>query len=196
MTKPLSDIRIERLTRRYIDDELAAAHQSVEQTLPWMEWCRADLTRDELEPIFISMEEEWDAGESYTFAILDTTSNAFLGTVGLNRISKMEKTANLHYWIRAGSTGRGIATKAARLVVRIGLLEKGFQRISIIVPEGNKPSERVAERLGAQREGILRNACRLHGRQVNATVYSIVPADLDRVPISQQQIEPSQQLSE
>ena len=175
----LSDIRIERLTRKYLDDDLAAAHQSAEYTQPWMEWCRADLTRAELEPVFASIEEEWEQGESYTFAILDSASNAFLGTVGLNRINKLEKTANLHYWVRAGSTGRGIATRAARLAARFGLLDKGFQRIGIIVPEGNTSSERVAERLGAQREGILRNACRLHDRQLNATVYSLIPADLD-----------------
>jgi len=181
MNEPASNIRIERLTRQYLDDEVTAAHESVEYTLPWMEWCRADLTRDELEPIFVAMEEEWEQGESYTFAIIDTASNAFLGTVGLNRISRLEKTANLHYWVRAGATGRGIATRAARLAARFGLLEKGFQRIGIIVPEGNRPSEKVAERLGAQREGILRNACRLHNRQLNATVYSLVPADLDGV---------------
>lgn len=181
MNTSLDDIRIERLTRKYLDDEFAAAQQSVDHTLPWMEWCRADLTRGELETIFVSIEEAWEQEEHYAFAILDTASTAFLGTVGLNRINKMEKTANLHYWVRAGYTGHGIATKAARLAARFGLSEKGFQRIGIMIPEGNRPSERVAERLGAQREGILRNACRLHGRQLNATVYSLIPADLDGV---------------
>ena len=70
MSTFLDDIRIDRLTRKYLDDELAAAQQSVEYTLPWMEWCRADLTRDELEPIFVSMEEAWEQEEAYTFAIL------------------------------------------------------------------------------------------------------------------------------
>lgn len=181
MNTSLDDIRIERLTRQYLDDELEAAHQSVEQTLPWMEWCRADLVRAELEPIFMAMKYDWDREEAFTFAILDASTNVFLGTVGLNRINRLEKTANLHYWVRAGQTSRGIATKAARLAARFGLIEKGFQRIGIIVPEGNRPSERVAERLGAQREGILRNACRLHGHPVNVTVYSLIPADLDGV---------------
>jgi RimJ/RimL family protein N-acetyltransferase len=181
MNTSLGDIRIERLTRQYLEDELEAAHQSVEYTLPWMEWCRPDLTRAELEPIFMAMEDDWDREEAFTFAILDVSSNVFLGTVGLNRINKLEKTANLHYWVRAGQTGRGIASKAARLAARFGLTEKGFQRIGIIVPEGNRPSERVAERLGAQREGVLRNVCRLHDQPVNATVYSLIPADLDGV---------------
>ena len=181
MNTSIDDIRIERLTSKYLDDEFAAAQQSVGHTFPWMEWCRIDLTRDELEPIFASMEEAWEQEEAYTFAVLDTVSNMFLGTVGLNRINKMEKTANLHYWVRAGCTGRGIATRAANLAVRFGLSEKGFQRIGIIVPEGNRASEMVAEKLGAQREGIVRNACRLHDQQMNATVYSLIPADLDGV---------------
>jgi RimJ/RimL family protein N-acetyltransferase len=181
MNISLDSIRIERLTSQYLDDEFVAAQESVEHTFPWMEWCHAGLTRDELVPIFAYMEKEWEQENSFTFAILDPASNAFLGTVGLNRIDKEEKTANLHYWVRAGYTGRGIATKAARLAARFGLSEKGLQRIGILVPEGNRASELVAEKLGAQREGILRNACRLHGWQMNATVFSLIPDDLDGV---------------
>lgn len=177
----LGDIWIERLTRKYLEDEFVAAQQSVEYTLPWMEWCRADLTRGELGAMFVSIEEAWEQDEHYAFAVLDSGSNAFLGTVGLNRINQVEKIADVHNWVRAGCTGRGIATKAARVVSRFGLSEKGFQRIGIMVPEGNRPSERVAEKLGALREGSLRNACRLHGRQLNATVYSLIPADLEGV---------------
>lgn len=57
MNTSLDDIRIERLTRRYLDDEFEAAQQSVGHTFLWMEWCRADLTRGELEAMFVSIEE-------------------------------------------------------------------------------------------------------------------------------------------
>lgn len=45
MNKSSNDIRLERLSRKYVDDELAAAQGSVVRTLPWMEWCRANFTR-------------------------------------------------------------------------------------------------------------------------------------------------------
>lgn len=80
MNISLDDVRIERLTRKFLDDELEAAHQSIEHTYPWMEWCDADLTREELEGVFISIEEAWEQGDHYAFAILGTTTNAFLGT--------------------------------------------------------------------------------------------------------------------
>ena len=181
MNSPMDDIRIERLTSKYLKDELAAAHEFVEHTMPWMEWCHPDLTLEELMTVFNSIEKDWEQGDAYTFAILHTESKAFLGTVGLNRINKAEKTANLHYWVRAGCTGQGRATEAARLVVQFGLSELGFQRIGIIVPEGNRSSEKVAERLGAYKEGIMRNVCRIHDRQMNATVYSLIPSDFDEV---------------
>jgi hypothetical protein len=83
LTTSLGDILIERLTRTYLDDELAAAHKSVEHTRPWMEWCRSDLTRAELEGMFVAIERAWEQDDHNAFAILDAKSNAFLGMVGL-----------------------------------------------------------------------------------------------------------------
>jgi RimJ/RimL family protein N-acetyltransferase len=100
---------------------------------------------------------------------------------GLNRIHKGERFGNLHYWVRSGRTGRGIATRAAKLVCHFGIMELGLQRIGILVPEGNVASEHVAEKLGAIREGVLRNASRLHDRQMNGTQYSIIPSDMNGI---------------
>ena len=60
-------------------------------------------------------------------------------------------------------------------------MELGLQRIGILVPEGNVASEHVAEKLGAIREGVLRNASRLHDRQMNGTQYSIIPSDMNGI---------------
>ena len=111
---------------------------------------------------------------------VDPATGEFLGVAGLNRIHKAEKFGNLHYWVRSGKTRRGIATQAAKLVCLFGIKELGLQRIGILVPEGNFASEHVAQKLGATREGILRNGTRLHDCQMNATQYSLIPSDLDR----------------
>jgi ribosomal-protein-serine acetyltransferase len=43
---------------------------------------------------------------------------------------------------------------------------------------GNVHSQRVAEKIGATREGILRNRLTLGGKQVDAVMYSLIPEDL------------------
>jgi RimJ/RimL family protein N-acetyltransferase len=46
---------------------------------------------------------------------------------------------------------------------------------------GNKASQRVAEKAGAVREGILRNRITVHGRVLDAVVFSLIPPDLPRI---------------
>jgi RimJ/RimL family protein N-acetyltransferase len=145
-----------------------------------MEWCKPTLNREELAVIVASLEEAWETGSAFTFVILDYTTGELLGSVGLNRIHRPDRFANLHYWVRSGKTGRGVATEASRLVCRYAFEELALERIGILVPEGNVASQHVAERLGATLEGVARNGIRLHDRQMNATQYSLIPSDLDR----------------
>ena len=170
---------IERLSSKHVDAALQAAHESVEDIFPWMEWCRPGLERSDVASMVASLEDAWDKGVAYTFAVVDSATGEFLGSVGLNRIDQRRGIANLNYWVTSSKKGKGIATQASGLACRYGIEKLGLVRIGILVPEGNTASCRVAERLGAVREGILRNACRLHGRQLNGTQYSIIPSDLD-----------------
>jgi ribosomal-protein-serine acetyltransferase len=176
-----STVKIERLTSKHVDAALQAAHESVEDIYPWMEWCRPGLERSEVAAMVAALEDAWDKGVAYTFVVIDSATGEFLGSVGLNRIDQRSRFANLNYWIRSSKKGRGIATQASELACRYGIEKLGLARIGILVAEGNTASQRVAERLGATREGILRNAIRLHDRQMNATQYSIIPSDLDNL---------------
>jgi RimJ/RimL family protein N-acetyltransferase len=47
-------------------------------------------------------------------------------------------------------------------------------RLEIVCAVGNERSQRVAERAGAVREGVLRRRLVLHGEAVDAVMYSLV----------------------
>ena len=178
MASTSSTVKIERLTSKHVAAALQAAHESVEDIYPWMEWCRPGLERSEVASMVATLEDAWDKGVAYAFVVVDSATGEFLGSVTLNRIDQANRFANLNCWIRSSKKGRGIATEASKLVCRYGIEKLGLERIGILVAEGNAASQRVAEKLGATREGILRNAIRLHDRQMNATQYSIIPSDL------------------
>jgi ribosomal-protein-serine acetyltransferase len=90
--------------------------------------------------------------------------------------------ANLFYWVRSSRLRQGVASAAVRLLARYAFETVGLQRVEIVVAVGNAASARVAEKVGAVREGILRNRIFLHGSSYDAFSYSLIPGDLDRTP--------------
>jgi RimJ/RimL family protein N-acetyltransferase len=86
--------------------------------------------------------------------------------------------ANLGYWVRTSRIREGIATEAAKQAAQYGFERLRFQRLEIVVEIGNLPSLRVAKKIGAVQEGLLRNRGNLHGSPFDAYMYSLIPSDL------------------
>ena len=59
------------------------------------------------------------------------------------------------------------------------LCECGLARISLYTMRGNVPSEKVAERAGFQREGLLRRWGEVNGEQLDWIMFSLIRADLE-----------------
>jgi ribosomal-protein-serine acetyltransferase len=157
----------------------AAARESVIELSLWMPWCRGDYSMEDSTNWVSSRQAAWEKDEEYSFVIFDVRNGAFLGGTGLNRINKDDKCANLGYWVRTTRTREGIASAAGRLMMRFGLQELGFNRMEIIAAVGNTPSQRVAEKIGAKREGLLRKRILLHGKTHDGILYSLVGEDFD-----------------
>jgi ribosomal-protein-serine acetyltransferase len=84
----------------------------------------------------------------------------------------------LGYWVRTSRTRRGVATRAARLVAAAAFADLDLLRVSIGVPVANTPSHRVAARLGAKQEGVLRQELVLPSGPSDVVLYSILPGEL------------------
>jgi len=121
--------------------------------------------------------KRWDEKREFHFGIFDSQTGAFVGGVGLNELKPEHRLANLGYWVRTSWTGRGLATAAASLAAEFGFEELLLDRIEILAALGNKPSQQVAQKLGAHREGILRNRLVIHGRAHDAVVFSLIGSE-------------------
>ncbi len=155
-----------------------AALESHAEVHPWLGWCHADYTLGESEAWVASQIERFRADLEYQFAIYDD-EGVFLGGCGLNQISREHGFANLGYWVRTSAAGRGVATAATVAVARFGFERVGLLRIEIVVAPGNVGSERVAEKAGAVREGVLRSRLRQPAGPSDAIMFSLVPGDLE-----------------
>jgi RimJ/RimL family protein N-acetyltransferase len=112
-------------------------------------------------------------GHEYNFAIVGTDGR-FLGGCGINQINPIHRFANLGYWVRTSATGRGVATEAARQLADFALRHTALVRLEVVCAVGNKASQRVAERAGAVREGVLRHRLLVRGESIDAVMYSLV----------------------
>jgi RimJ/RimL family protein N-acetyltransferase len=111
------------------------------------------------------------------FAIEDAETGEFLGIAGLVAIEREANQAEIGYIVSPQARGRGIATRALRLVTDYALGEVGLARVQLLINSDNTPSLRVAERSGYAREGVLRSFYVKPGRRDDMVVYSRLPAD-------------------
>lgn len=154
-----------------------AVLESLTEAGRWLEWVHGGYAVADSSSFIARAIAGHESGEMYEFLIFDK-AGAFIGGCGLNRLDTRFLKSNLGYWVRTGAAGRGVATAATGLLARFGFEQLGLQRIEIIAATGNLASQRVAEKAGALREGVLRNGIRYRGENIDAVCYSLIPGDL------------------
>lgn len=152
----------------------AAAAASAEALRTWMGGAGQPAESIEEAQWYIAQQVlNWNDGSAYYFMAYDAEGAAGIGF--LNSFNRIHRFANLGYWIRSDRTGRGYATATTRLLARFGFESLGLHRIEIVVDPQNIASQRVAEKAGAVREGILRNRLLYDEGPRDAVMFSIIP---------------------
>lgn len=149
-----------------------AVHESVGEVGAWMPWCHSGYELREAEAWVLATVAGRESATMYDFAII--ADGEYAGGCGINHIDWMDRVANLGYWVRTSATRRGVATKAALQVIDWAFANTALNRIEIVAACGNVPSQRVAEKLGATREAVLRNRTMVGGQPRDAVLYSVI----------------------
>lgn len=111
----------------------------------------------------------------HQFAIVE--AGHVVGSIGLHLDN--HKTGHPGYWCAAEARGRGITTRALRRLCRYALDELGLERLALTADVENIASQRVAEKVGFRREGVLRSHKRRpDGRRRDTALYSLLPGEL------------------
>ncbi len=154
-----------------------AVRESIPMLSKWLPWCHPGYSLEDSRLWIESRYDAWIKGIEYDFCIIDVKNGSFLGGCGLNQVNYVHRCANLGYWVRSTRTGEGIATKAAGLVSQFAFDALNLNRIEIVVACENEQSRRVAEKLKATREGILRNRLVISDKVHDAIVFSLIVKD-------------------
>jgi RimJ/RimL family protein N-acetyltransferase len=121
----------------------------------------------------------WAEGTVSNFAI--TEGGGPLGSVGVRWVEPEQGVAEIGYWVAAEARGRGLCTRAVRLVSRWAIADCGAERLQLRADEQNLASRKVAENAGFTQEGVLRSSRynRRLGRRVDFVMYSLLRGELD-----------------
>ena len=80
------------------------------------------------------------------------------------------------YWVLPHARRRGIATRLARLLAEHAF-SLGLVRVAAFVNVGNVASERVLERAGFAREGVVRSMPVPSGARIDKTLFSLLASE-------------------
>lgn len=110
----------------------------------------------------------------WRFAVADAEGGELLGYTGVRLV---DGNGQIGYWVRREARGRGVATEALRLLVRWAFEERSFGRLQLLTEPDNRASQRVAEKCGFRREGLLRSYVVTGEHRVDGVMFGLLPGD-------------------
>jgi RimJ/RimL family protein N-acetyltransferase len=117
---------------------------------------------------------EDDTREGYAAVDAD---GGFVGLAVVVRIDRTAEECELGYMVAPAHRGRGAATQMLRLLSERALLGLDMKRVVLRISADNAASERVAERNGFRREGLLRSTYVKPGVRCDTALWSRLPGD-------------------
>lgn len=123
-------------------------------------------------------ENAWEQGSSAPFAITAIEGDEPLGSIEVHLRATDASHAGVGYWLRPEGRGRGAATEAVKLVSTWAFEQLHVSRLSLITDPDNEPSQRVAERAGYRREGLLRAWLSTPSGRRDCVMFSLLPSDI------------------
>ena len=139
----------------------------------------APYTEADARRFFADQERARLRGEELNFALASPADpDEVLGGASLYEVRPQQGCAALGYWLAAPARGRGVATRAVRLLARWAFAELGVARLELTTGPDNQPSQRVAQRCGFTREALLRSHVPFKGGRRDTVLYSLLPGEL------------------
>lgn len=160
-------LKLRRLSRKTINlfefYQICSADEEMDEVTQYLTW-DPHQTPKETRDYLISAEEGWENGDVATYGVYpregEPNANELAGDTGIT-INWEKQTALLGVWFRKRFWGRGYSGERAAALSKLAFDRLDLDLLSVVHYPQNVKSKRAIEtyieRLGGQREGLLRN---------------------------------------
>ncbi len=137
---------------------------------------------DEIETWLNTAMEQRDYRRAMPFVVIDKRDGRLVGSTRYLRMNKPALRLEIGATFYAKSVQRSPVNSECKLLLLSRAFEEmGCQCVQIRTDYFNFASQRAIERLGAKRDGILRNHAFMRGRMRDIVVYSILAHEWEGV---------------
>ena len=161
--------------RRDLDALVDAAADSLGDLSKWLPWAHSGYGRRDALVFLRDSVSAWGEGRAFDFTIRYLDNPGFhVGNVSAWYISRQSRVGEVGYWIRSSETSQGVATEATARILAVAFDELALHRVVLRIAVGNRPSERVAEKLGFTREGLLRQELQVNSVWMDHSIWGLL----------------------
>lgn len=104
-----------------------------------------------------------------------------IGSCGFHNTVSQHFRTEIGFELSKEQWGKGIAAEAVGAIINYGFEHMHFQRIEALIEPPNLSSQRLVEKIGFVREGLLRNYEFTRGKFDDLYMYSLLKQDLDKI---------------
>ena len=172
-------LRTKRLTLRQIEDGDAEAYYRGISALPRTSTWPGSAGSQSVETArnaIRAYNNYYRKGKTTIPWVLVDSKGRVIGFVKLFEIQNRSK-AEIGYWLVESHWGKGLIPEAIQAVITFAFGPLGLHRVYASTHIGNTQSQRVLEKLGFKREGVLRKNGLLHGEWVDTVIYGLLRTD-------------------
>jgi len=159
--------------------DTSAVYDAVSESLPelakWLPWAVGAYTRPTAQHYVRDSIAAWNDGRAWDFSIRRSEDpGRHIGNVSVWLTSVPNLVGEIGYWVRSGESSNGVCTEATARVLQVAFEELRLHRVALRIAVGNSASERVAEKLGFTREGLLREEVKVGPRWLDHSVWGLL----------------------
>ncbi|NOZ81337.1 MAG: GNAT family N-acetyltransferase [DPANN group archaeon] len=118
---------------------------------------------------------------SFAFGIFLREKESLIGGIGIHNINWEDGRGDFGYWLTPAEQGKGYAREAAYALLRHLFYDLQLNRVEIETIPSNRASQRLAQWLGAEKEGFLRKRCCAQEEQQDVFLFGLLGSDFERL---------------
>jgi ribosomal-protein-serine acetyltransferase len=144
----------------------------------WLPWVDQTRSIDDIRGFIHRVHVQFGANQGPQAALW--VEGRIVGSLGCHPIDWANRHCSVGYWMGSAHQGRGIMTRACAVLLDYLFNDLGVHRVTIQCGVGNDRSCAIPERLGFEREGVVRHGQWVNDRWVDLIVFGMLDYEWQR----------------